>query len=329
MGFSLLGNSSAVQSLTEALQAGTLSHGYLFSGPSGSGKKTLAREFAAAAECTGGGFPCVSCSQCHKVLSGIHPDVIELSPEDGKQIPVDEIRRKICSDVSILPNEGKRKIYIITQAQAMNLQAQNAFLRTLEEPPSYVLFLLLSENPEGLLPTIRSRVTEIRLQPVSLADALPFLQARFPNAPVEVIKREYTLADGILGQAVASLEQQTSSVNMELLTLFCNVLQSHNELELFSFCLQIERFKRVEFSSFLQSVCLLFRDAASYKAGLSLQSAFPSLQQQLCSFLSLYQILSFLDLLEQFRLENDGFVSVSHLCGSLCSKGILILQHQA
>ncbi len=327
MSFSLLGNSAVTGPLTEALRADALSHGYLFSGPAGSGKRTFARELAAAAVCTGGGFPCRTCSQCHKALGGIHPDIVSFAPpEPGKSIPVETIREQICADAAIRPNEGKRKVYIILHAQDLSPQAQNTLLLTLEEPPAYALFLLLCENPEGLLPTVRSRLSEFTFRPVPEREALPDLRRRFPDASDAALQQAFTLSGGILGQAIRRLSEDAVSDDLPALEQLCDAFCARDELLLLRCCVSLERMKRPEFSSFLQNVCLLLRDAAAAKSGRSGQSAFPVLRDHLRAALTLRQILSLYDLTERLRGENEGYVSVSHLCGALCSKGYPILK---
>jgi len=142
---------------------------------SGSGEVTRARarEMAAAVLCQGPGpRPCRACRHCRKVFQGpfpgIHPDVITVERTAGsggvlrREILVDQIRA-VTADAAVLPNEAEGKVYILPEADAMNTAAQNAFLKLLEEPPAFDTFLLCAENPERLLPTVRSRCAELRL----------------------------------------------------------------------------------------------------------------------------------------------------------------------
>ena len=129
-----------------------------------------AGSIAAAAVCTGPGpRPCGQCRHCRKVAAGIHPDVITVGRlEDDKgrtkrEIGVDQIR-SLSADAYIMPNEAQRKVYIIREAETMNIPAQNAALKLLEEPPLGAVFLLCTTNPSQLLPTVRSRCTQINCQ---------------------------------------------------------------------------------------------------------------------------------------------------------------------
>ena len=164
MGFdTLLGNDQTKENLGLALKKGRISHFYLISGPEGSGKHTLARLLAAAILCTGADRPCGKCTACRKVLEGVHPDFITVDDPEKKTVPVDLIRQA-RADMYVLPNESEHKLYLFPRAQDMGIPGQNALLKVLEEPPGYGVFVLLTTNPDALLPTVRSRCTEIRMQ---------------------------------------------------------------------------------------------------------------------------------------------------------------------
>ena len=204
----LLGNEQLKTDLARSLQTGHISHCYLITGPEGSGKHTLAKLLAAAILCHGRDKPCGICHPCRKVLEGGHPDFITWEDPDHQKIPVKLIRETFRPDVFIKPNESEHKIYMISQE--LGLEAQNALLTILEEPPAYAVFLLLAASPEMLLPTVRSRCRELKLS------ALPrqLLEARldrdFPQASREDIRRAAARSGGFLGQAKALLEEGMS-----------------------------------------------------------------------------------------------------------------------
>lgn len=142
-----------------------LSHAYLITGGSEERRSTLAGQMAAAYLCTGENIPCGRCRPCRKVAGNIHPDVVFLSPlPDKKEITVDQTRT-LRADVYIRPNEGKRKIYVISPADSMNDHAQNALLKVLEDGPEYAAFLLLAAEAGKLLDTVRSRCEILALPP--------------------------------------------------------------------------------------------------------------------------------------------------------------------
>ena len=159
----LPGNARLKENLAAAFKQNRISHGYLICGPEGSGKHTLANLMAAAAVCRSADRPCCTCSDCRKVLAGLHPDVITVDDPEKKTVSVDLVRQA-RADMYVRPNEAERKVYIFPRAQDMRTEAQNALLKVLEEPPAYGMFLLLSDAPEKLLPTIRSRCVELKLQ---------------------------------------------------------------------------------------------------------------------------------------------------------------------
>lgn len=144
--------------LAQRARTGTLAHAYLLTAQDPETLRDAARAVAAAYVCAGEGgmAPCGECKPCRKVEKGVHPDVITVAPEPGKDLTVDQIRA-LRQDAYIRPNEGKRKVYLVENAQKMNPSAQNAFLKVLEDGPAYAAFLLLSPTPAALLPTIRSR----------------------------------------------------------------------------------------------------------------------------------------------------------------------------
>lgn len=142
--------------LAERARAGTLAHAYILTADAPDALADAARATAAALVCQGETPPCGECRHCRKVEKGIHPDVIVLAPEPGKELTVDQIRT-LRQDAYIRPNEAKRKVYILENAHKMNQSAQNAFLKVLEDGPAYAAFLLLTPTPAALLPTIRSR----------------------------------------------------------------------------------------------------------------------------------------------------------------------------
>lgn len=143
---------------------GRLSHAYIIADPSAGKGKALAQLLAQAYVCSAkGDRPCGVCSDCRKAGGNIHPDVIRVSiPEDKRSILVDQVRA-MRADAYIRPNEADRKVFIIEDAQTMNDSAQNALLKVLEDGPAYTAFLLLTEYPQQLLPTIRSRCETLSL----------------------------------------------------------------------------------------------------------------------------------------------------------------------
>jgi DNA polymerase III subunit delta' len=204
---SIVGQERAVKQLRSALLRDHVHHAYLLAGPAGTGKELLARTFAQAANCEDENpavRPCGKCEPCRGIERGNFPDVQLVMPQSeliarglvskadlegapSKEIRVDEIRA-LSKRLSLAALRGRRKIALVLPADAMNERAQNTLLKTLEEPPSATTFLLISENPDALLPTIRSRCARVQLGPVSER----FLVERLVHdgvAPAEALER--------------------------------------------------------------------------------------------------------------------------------------------
>ncbi len=155
----ILGNAELISRIRRDAEEGKTPHAIIIEGAYGSGKKTLAKYIAMILACENENMPCGACSSCRKIQSDDSPDVIRVALSDGRaQIGVDSIRF-VRSDVYIRPNDNQRKIYIIESAGKMTVEAQNAFLKVLEEPPEYAIFILLCESADSLLVTVRSRST--------------------------------------------------------------------------------------------------------------------------------------------------------------------------
>ena len=201
---SLLGNERIKQNLTAAAHKNRFAHFYLISGPRGSGKHTLARLLAAALMCENSNRPCGTCPACRKILAGTHPDFLTVDDPDHKTVPV-RIVREARETIFVRPNEGIRKIYLFPQE--MGVEGQNALLKILEEPPAYGVFIILSENPETLLPTVRSRCTHLQLTAVAPDVLRPWLAKQFPDADREQLDAAIRRSSGYPGQAMELLEK--------------------------------------------------------------------------------------------------------------------------
>ena len=166
----IIGQETVKRFLSASFAQGHVGHAYVFEGERGIGKKTLARAFSCALLCMDrGDRPCGTCKSCHMVQKGIHPDLTFLRPEDGKkEISVEQVRT-VLRNAYVKPYTADYKVVIIEEGDALNASGQNALLKLLEEPPSYMVFLLLCENSNKLLPTVLSRSTLLRFTPYTPA----------------------------------------------------------------------------------------------------------------------------------------------------------------
>lgn len=171
-----------MNNLINAVNSGASSHAYIFEGPSGLGKLESARLFAAALTClSDGSAPCGTCTNCIEAAADSNPDIIYVEkPKDKASIPIDEIRR-LTDDCAVKPFNAPKKVYIIKDGSHLRPDAQNAFLKTFEEPPSYAVFIILVENSSVLLPTILSRAVLISFPSVPSKKVERILLERHPD----------------------------------------------------------------------------------------------------------------------------------------------------
>ena len=259
---SLLGNRRLKDNLTASLQKGRISHFYLISGPAGSGKKTLARLLAAAILCPSADKPCLSCNACRKVMGDTHPDFITVQDPEHKNIAV-KLVRDIREDMFVRPNEADRKIYLF--AQDLGVEGQNALLKILEEPPSYGVFMLLTDNPEKLLPTVRSRCTELKLQSIPADKLRAQLLRDFPEASTEDVDAAVIRSGGFLGQARTLLE--SGSAVPPQTEAFVESFCEKNTLLLTQTLAPMEKWKRDPLAELLQSWLELLEGALACRSG--------------------------------------------------------------
>lgn len=197
----IIGHADVVEHMQAAISTGKISHAYIIGGEKGSGKRLLATIFAMTLQCEEHGTePCNVCTSCRKALSGNHPDIRYITHEKPNTVGIDDIREQLIEDIQIRPYESRYKIYIVDEASKMTPQAQNAILKTIEEPPAYAIILLLADNPEALLPTISSRCVTLRLKPVSSEEMKSYLMTHLhvPDYQAEI---EASFARGNIGRA--------------------------------------------------------------------------------------------------------------------------------
>jgi len=206
----LIAQDRALSPLRSALRRGALHHAYLFGGPEGVGKARAARLLAQAANCEGPGAPaqddaCGTCGPCRKIEKGVHPDVVVLAEErvmakagrwepkggrtPSKDIVVDQVRDLVDHRLAMKRFEGRRRFVVIDPADAMNAQAQNALLKTLEEPPDDTTLVLVASSPDSLLPTIRSRCARVTFGPLPDAFVQERLAALAPERIADRVKQ--------------------------------------------------------------------------------------------------------------------------------------------
>lgn len=199
----IIGHDWAVHSLDRAVTDDRPAHAYLISGTPQIGKATLAKSLALALNCrsTNSPRPCGQCRSCQLIAAGKHPDVQLIEP-DGAHVKIDQVRA-LQHDLSLRPVEGRYRVAIFDQFEVATTEAQNALLKTLEEPPDYVVLIVLASDPELLLPTIVSRCQQVPLRPLTIAQVR---QALIKQWHVEANQADLLahLSGGRLGWAVTA-----------------------------------------------------------------------------------------------------------------------------
>ena len=261
----IIGHKREIAHLEQAIKAGKVSHAYIFNGDKGSGKKTLAEAFAMTLQCASEGeVPCGSCHSCRQAASGNHPDIIHVSHEKPASIGVEDIRSQLTGDIQIRPYNGKYKVYIINEAEKMTVQAQNAILKTIEEPPEYAVIILLTSNEQSFLDTIRSRCVVLNLKPVPDEQVKQYLmeQIQVPDYQADIC---VAFAQGNIGKAVrlASSDDFTA-IKASAMSLIRNAGKMEIS-EIIDFVKDIQEYK-ISIQDYLDILALWYRDMVYYKA---------------------------------------------------------------
>ena len=240
---SIIANDELCSYFANAIESSSLSHAYILLGTKGTGKHTLARLVSAALNCENRdnksvSLPCLECNNCQKIMNGISPDVIYVSKEKDKAALGVEAIRFIKEDVAFFPNDCDFKIYIIEDAHTMTIQAQNAFLLTLEEPPKYAIFILLCEHTENILETIKSRAPILRMKTPKKDEAIEFLKSNYPpartfinNSPDE-FEQIYMASGGSIGRILELINSNEKKQILQNRELAQKLIESiaHNRL---------------------------------------------------------------------------------------------------
>ena len=268
-------NTALRMRLADDILGSTLSHAYIIEGERGSGKHMLALRIAAALSCEKKDdpslpLPCRTCPSCRKILSGNSPDVIYIGRGDKATLGVEAIRN-LKQDVYVAPNDVAAKVYIIEDAHLMTVQAQNAILKLLEEPPKNVYFMLLVENAASLLATVRSRAPILRMQVFTSEEIEQYLIANSTRA-LEMSRKSpdelshiVARSGGSIGEALRIIDEGDMSQTLakqavELLAILTD--KDRASLAVFPFPSK----NREELSEFLSLVRTAIRDMTASRS---------------------------------------------------------------
>lgn len=201
----IIGHNDIKKYFNKAIEANKISHSYIFEGPTGVGKKTMAKAVAKVLLCQGDDKPCGACKACTLIEAGNHPDLIYVE-KDTKTTKIDTVREKLVKNMDIKPYQGPYKVIVVTEADTLTIEGQNAMLKTIEEPPSYGIVILITENLAKLLPTIKSRCIHLRFNPLNYEALVNYL------GPYNLSERQTEIfaqfAEGSIGIAKKLIEDE-------------------------------------------------------------------------------------------------------------------------
>ena len=266
----IIGQEQLKEHLQNALKLNKVSHAYIINGERSSGKEFIAKIFAAALQCehpdnsSGLMEPCGECHSCKQMATGNQPDVIYVSHEKPGTIGVEDIRGQINGNVAIKPYSSPRKIYIMNEGEKMTVQAQNALLKTLEEPPEYTVILILTTNVEALLPTILSRCVVLNMKPVKDIHVKRFLMEtmQVPDYKADIC---VAFARGNIGKArLLASSEEFDHVKEEAITL----LKYINDMEISEIVTAIKKINeyKLDVNDYMDILAIWYRDVLLFKA---------------------------------------------------------------
>ena len=261
----IIGHEKIKEHLQKAIGYQRVSHAYILSGEEGMGRKTIAKAFAMTLLCEKHGTePCMECHSCKQFLSGNHPDVIWVTHEKPASIGVDDVRIQINDTVSIRPYSSPYKIYLVDEAEKMTVQAQNAILKTIEEPPEYAIILLLTTNEQSFLDTIRSRCVLLQLKPVPDEQVKAYLMEhlQIPDYEADICS---AFEQGNIGKAIRlASSEDFNSIKGSAMRLVRNVGKMEIS-EIIEYVKEVQEYK-VSIEDYLDILALWYRDMVYFKA---------------------------------------------------------------
>lgn len=261
----VVGHRDIIQYIKDAVGQNKVSHAYILNGQRGSGKKMLAKLFAMTLQCESGeAEPCGECRSCIQANNGNQPDIITVKHEKPASISVDDVRTQINGDIMIKPYSSPYKVYIVPEADLMTVQAQNAILKTIEEPPEYAVIFLLTENADSLLPTIRSRCVMLKLRNIKDKLVKKYLmeQMQVPDYQADLCA---AFAQGNIGRAIMLAKSEHFNEIKEDAIQLMKYIDEMELSEIVAAIKEINRYK-LEVADYLDIMTIWYRDVLLYKA---------------------------------------------------------------
>ena len=261
----IIGHEQIIEHLQNAIRMDKVSHAYIFNGPAESGKRMLAEAFAMALQCEKKeSEPCLSCRSCKQAIDHNQPDIIYVTHEKPNTIGVDDIRKQLNNDIVIKPYSSRYKIYIVDEAEKMNQQAQNALLKTIEEPPAYAVILLLTTNADSFLPTILSRCITLNLKAVKDSEIKSYLMKTYqiPDYQADVCA---AFAQGNVGKAIKLASSESFN---ELKAATLQLMKRLDDIDLYEMTAAVKQISeyKLQINDYFDLMMIWYRDVLYYKA---------------------------------------------------------------
>lgn len=261
----ILGNEHIVEHFKKAIENNKISHAYIINGEKGMGKRTIAKAFAMTLLCEEKGtVPCMKCHSCVQALTDNNPDLITITPDKPTTLSIDHIRQTLVNDVELKPYSNSHKVYIVEDAELMNNAAQNAILKTIEEPPEYAVIILLTTNISALLQTVLSRCVKLDMQPLKKEVVKKYLMEKEKVVDYQA-DIAVSFAGGNLGKAIELSKSQDFA---EMLDEVIQLLRYIKDMQAYEVVAAVKRASeyKFRFTDYIDLMILWFRDVLVYKA---------------------------------------------------------------
>lgn len=261
----IIGHEKIIEYFQNAITMDKVSHAYILNGADKSGKMMLAEAFAAALQCEKGGTsPCGECHSCKQAAGRNQPDIIYVTHDKPNTLGVEDIRKQLNDDIVLKPYSSRYKIYIIDEAEKMNVQAQNALLKTIEEPPAYARIFLLTTNADSFLPTILSRCVRLDLKAVADDKIRRFLmeEKQVPDYQADIC---VAFAQGNVGKAIELAGSENFNEMKNSALQLIKRLKDIDLYEMTEAVKQITEYK-LEITDYFDLMMIWYRDVLLYKA---------------------------------------------------------------
>lgn len=308
----IIGHEQMITHFKNAVSQDKVSHAYIINGPDASGKMMLAEAFATALQCEKKGTEgCMECHSCKQAASHNQPDIIYISHEKPNTISVNDIRKQMNRDIGVRPYSSPYKVYIVDEAEKLNQQAQNALLKTIEEPPAYAVILLLTTNADLFLPTILSRCIRMDLKPVPNDKIKEYLMKNYqiPDYQADVCA---AFSQGNVGRAA---KLAVSEYFNELKDSAVQLMKRIKDIDVYEMSEAVKQISEYKLSvnDYFDIMMIWYRDVLMYKAtmdinGLIFKEQAYDIKKQ-ASRSSYHGIQEILDALEKAKIRLNANVN--------------------